>query len=116
MTMTTLPSIPADFPRAMPAAVAGVQPKLCVRLVAGKYVAGWTDNELQIRYANCEDLVQQLTAYVSRKATENPDWTREFNLKRLEKALAGKGKSGEWDVTTDEQAWIMGRIKATLNW
>jgi len=113
--MTTLPSIPEDFPRGILAAVAGVQPKLCVRLVDGKYVAGWTNEELLVRYTNCEDLVQQLTTYVSRKALENPDWTIEFNLKRLEKALAGKGQSGEWDVTVVEQGWIMGRIRTNLN-
>ncbi len=114
--MTTSTSIPADFPRGELAAVAGVQPKLCVRLVAGKYVVGWTDEELRIRYANCEDLMQQLTAYVNRKATENPEWTKEFNLDRLKKALASKGRSGEWDVTTDEQAWIVARIRTNLNW
>jgi len=113
--MTTDTSIPPDFPRGELSAVAGVQPKLCVRLLDGKYVAGWTDEELRIRYANCEDLVQQLTAYVIRKATENPDWTKEFNLGRLEKALARKGRSGEWDVTTDEQAWIMACLRTTLN-
>lgn len=112
--MKTTTAVPADFPRRVLAAVPGIQPKLCVRLVGDKYVSGWTDEELQCRHDNCQDLVCQLVAYAIRKATENPDWTLEFNLDRIEKALANKGRSGEWDVTTDEQAWIMVQIRATL--
>lgn len=96
--------------------MSGVHPKLCVRLVDGKYISGWTEEELRSRYDNCEDLAHQLVAYATRKATENPVWTREFNLDRLEKALASKGRSGEWDITADEQAWIMARIQAILGW
>lgn len=112
--MTAEISVPADFPRGILAAVPGVHPKLCVRLVEGKYVSGWTEEELRCRYDNCEDLARQLVAYLTRKAAENPAWTREFNLSRLEKALANKGRSGEWDVTADEQAWIMNRLKVIL--
>lgn len=116
LTMTTEITVPADFPRGIPAAVPGVHPKLCVRLIDGKYVSGWTNEELYCRYDNCEDLARQLVSYVTRKAIENPDWTREFNLNRLEKALASKGQSGVWDITTDEQVWIMARTKAILGW
>lgn len=108
--------VPADFPRGIPAAVPGVQPKLCVRLVDDKYVAGWTADELRCRHANCDDLVQQLVTYSQRKSAENPDWTHEFNLSRTERAMASKGRSGEWDVTVDEQAWVMGRVRALLGW
>ena len=108
--------VPADFPRGIPAAVPGVQPKLCVRLVDDKYVAGWTADELRCRHANCDDLVQQLVTYSQRKSAENPDWTHEFNLSRTERAMASKGRSGEWDVTVDEQAWIMARLRALLGW
>jgi hypothetical protein len=108
--------VPADFPRGVPAAVPGVQPKLCVRLVDDKYVAGWTADELRCRHAYCDDLVQQLVIYSQRKDIENPDWTHEFNLGRTERALASKGRSGEWDVTVDEQAWIMSRLRMLLEW
>ncbi len=110
--MSTVTSIPADFPKGVLAAVSGVHPKLCVRLVDGKYIAGWTDEELLCRYENCEDLAHQLVTYLDRKAHEHPDWTREFNLSRLEKALISKGQRGEWDITREEQVWIMARIQA----
>lgn len=113
--MNTVTKIPADFPRGILAAVAGVQPKLCVRLIDGKYVSGWTEEELLCRYDNCEDLAHQLASYLTRKAAENPDWTREFNLNRVAKALAAKAQSGEWDITTEEQAWIVARIQAISN-
>ena len=114
--MNTPSVVPADFPRGVPAAVPGVQPKLCVRLIDGKYVVGWTADELRSRHANCEDIVQHLVIYSQRKKIENPDWTHEFNLGRTERALASKGRSGEWDVTVDEQAWIMSRLRMLLEW
>lgn len=114
--MNSVTSVPADFPTGVLAAVSGVHPKLCVRLIDGKYVSGWTDEELLCRYENCEDLAHQLVSYLTRKAKENPDWTREFNLNRLEKALVSKGQSGEWDITTDEQRWIMARVQTILGW
>jgi len=113
--MTTKTTVPADFPRGNLAAVAGVQPKLCVRLIDGKYVSGWTEEELLCRYENCEDMAHQLVSYLIRKANENPDWTREFNLNRVAMAMAAKAQRGEWDITTDEQAWIMARIQAISN-
>jgi hypothetical protein len=106
--------VPADFPRGVLSALAGVQPKLSVRLIDGKYVAGWTADELRCRHANSEDIVQHLVIYSQRKDIENPDWTHQFNLGRTERALASKGRSGEWDVTVDEQAWIMVRLRALL--
>lgn len=73
--MTTEMTIPENFPRGLFAAVPGVHPKLCVRLADGKYVSGWTEEELRRRYDNCEDMACQLVTYATRKATENPDWT-----------------------------------------
>lgn len=114
--MNTQTEIPADFPRGVLASLPGVQPKLAVRLIDGKYIADWTADELRCRHAYCEDLVQQLVAYSQRKDIENPDWTHEFNLGRTERALASKGRSGEWDVTVEEQAWIMSRLRMLLEW
>jgi hypothetical protein len=100
--MTSSSLLPANFPRALLlGAVSGAQPKLLVRRIDGEY---------------CENLVQQLVAYSRRKETENPDWTHEFNLERTTKALVQKGRTGEWDITVDEQAWMMGRIRGLLGW
>jgi hypothetical protein len=115
--MTSSSLIPANFPRALlGGAVSGAQPKLLVRLIDGEYVAGLTDDELLSRHNYCEDLVQQLVAYSLRKATANPEWTHEFNLARTTEALAEKGRTGEWDVTVDEQRWMMSRIVELLGW
>lgn len=59
------------------------------------------------RHAYCEDLVQQFVGYCLRKERENPDWTHEFNLKRLAKALTQKSRTGEWDITVEEQGWML---------
>jgi hypothetical protein len=113
--MTSSSLLPANFPRALLlGAVSGAQPKLLVRRIDGEYVTGLTDDELLSRHDYCENLVQQLVAYSRRKETENPDWTHEFNLERTTKALVQKGRTGEWDITVDEQAWMMGRIRDYL--
>lgn len=114
--MNTPTIVPADFPRGIPAALPGVQPKLAVRLVDDKYVAGWTEEELLLRHASCEDLAQQFVPYAQRKSAEHPEWTHDSTLERIGRALASKGQSGKWDVTVDEQAWIMARLRALLNW
>lgn len=115
--MTSSSLLPANFPRALLlGAVSGAQPKLLVRVIDGKYVTGMTDDELLSRHDYCEDLVQQLVAYSRRKATANPEWTHEFNLARTTRGLAEKGRVGAWDVTVDEQAWMMSRIVEILGW
>lgn len=113
----TTPEVPADFPRKLPTGtVAGVQPKLLVRKVGDHYLDAWTEEELKIRYDNCEDLALQFAAYCRRKASENPEWTREFNLERAATGLAQKVRAGTWDVTPDEAAWIVDRFKKILEW
>lgn len=115
--MTSSSLLLANFPRALLlGAVSGAQPKLLVRGIDGEYVTGLTDDELLSRHDYYEDLVQQLVAYSLRKSKANPDWTHEFNLARTTKALAENGRTGKWDVTIDEQAWMMARIIKLLGW
>lgn len=114
--MTTIP-LPEDFPRGAPmGAVPGVQAKLLARCIDGKYVVGWTEEELRERYENCEDLVQQLVLYCQRKEREHPDWSREFNLERMATGIGKKANTGEWDITVDELAWMLDRIRKILGW
>lgn len=109
------PLTPLDFPReSTPASVPGVQPKVTARLVNGCYRTGPTDEEVWERYAMCEDLAQQLAAYCQRKAAENLHWTREFSLERVERGLADKVRQGAWDVTTEEQQWVISRVRSIL--
>lgn len=109
--------VPDDFPREpFIASVAGSQPKLAVRSVDGGYRVGLTDEELLERYDACEDLAQQLASYCARKATENPSWTRGFNLARAREGVARKAKAGLWNVSTAEQCWVMKRVQEILGW
>ncbi|UCV22315.1 hypothetical protein [Ferribacterium limneticum] len=109
--------IPDDFPRETPlGSVPGIQPKIPVRLVEGRYIVGLTDEELLQRYEYCDDLVQQLVAYCRRKADEHPEWSHETTLGRMATGVARKGQSGEWDVTAEEQRWMVSQIKLLLGW
>lgn len=103
--------IPEDFPlEPAMGAVPGVQPKLLVREIDGQYVAGRTAEEHWERYLACEDLAQQLAGYCTRKAMERPDWGREYSLDRTRKGLAHKVAAGVWEVSAEEQAWVMRRV------
>lgn len=110
-------SVPADFPRSeLTGAVPGVQAKQLARLIDGQYIIGWTEEERAARHEYCEDLVQQLVSYCQRKSRENAHWTHEFNFERMSRGLAQKSRTGEWDVTVDEQAWMTARIRLQLGW
>lgn len=103
--------IPEDFPLEPElGAVSGVQPKLLVREIDGRYVAGRTVDEYRERYEACDDLSQQLLAYCLRKAIEHPEWAREYNLERTRKGLAQQVAAGVWEVSAAEQAWVMHRV------
>lgn len=113
---STTSIVPNDFPREGPiVSIAGVQPKMAARLIDGKYVVGWTPEELQERYESCEDLARQLASYCVRKALENPDWSREFNLQRTARGMSEKVMGGHWDVTAAEQVWVMERVRLLLD-
>lgn len=110
-------SIPDDFPRPDAiSAVAGIQPKLAVRLVDGRYVAGMTNAELYERYIGCEDLAQQFADYCRRKAEENPEWSSAINLERAARGFASKVESGHWEFSCAEQEWVMRRCAEFLGW
>ena len=109
--------VPDDFPRESHAAsLAGSQPKLAARLVHCTYVAGLSPEELLERYEACEDLAQQLAVYCTRKAAENPSWSRDFNLSRAHRGVARKVKKGLWDISEAERRWVMTRVREILDW
>lgn len=103
--------IPADFPRELSqTALAGVQPKLSVRLENGRYVSGLTPEERTERYLVCADLVEQLLAYCKRKGAEHPDWEQEVLLNRVEQGI--RKKQFEWDLASAEVEWIISRVRS----
>lgn len=115
MTVTNRPAVPEDFPRApVQGAVSGYQPKLLLREIGGEYVAGPTDEELFARYDACEDLAQQLAPYARRKQAENPSWSLEETLSKVEAGVTSKVSGGQWDLSSAEIAWIMKRVHQVL--
>lgn len=103
--------VPEDFPlEPVLGSVAGVAPKLLAREIEGRYVVGRPADEHRERYLACEDLANQLAGYCARKARENPEWSREYNLERTGKGLRQKAEAGVWDVGEAERVWVMERV------
>lgn len=113
MRTTSQPSsVPDDFPRdATPGVVAGAQPKVCVVMSEGKYVAAQTAIEREERWCICEDLAHQLVPKAVKDATAHPEHDQDVTLERVSAAVARKG----W-VSEDELAWLISRLRALLNW
>lgn len=106
--------VPDDFPREPdPGSVTGVQPKLLVREVDGRYQSGLTDEQLWVRYDACEDLARQLSAYVSRKINSSR-LSPNMALTRAEKGMRLKVDAGEWEFSPAEVAWVMKRTEESL--
>lgn len=103
--------VPSDFPRGDPASVSGYQTKLALRKVDGKFVEGWSDEELYARFDACADLVEQLAAYCRRKLAELPGTTLEKLLPRVRGGVEGKG----WDLTDAELDWIMAGVATRMS-
>lgn len=103
--------IPDDFPRqGQLGTVSGVQPKLPARMIAGRVVAGLTDAELYVRYDNCFDLVEQLTAYTRGKLAALPNAKPGDLLTRVRRGAESKG----WDVSCLEMDWIFSKVADRL--
>jgi len=102
-------SIPEDFPLPVIGAVPGVQPKLLVRLVDGRYINDAVTEEAQERYQLCADLVVQLVSYAKRKHAEHPDWPRA----ELRAKIAGGLQRKNWGLSHAEIQWIVGRVCAS---
>lgn len=106
--------VPGDFPREPdPGAVTGVQPKLLVREVNGRYQTALSDEELWMRYDACEDLASQLSAYASRKVTTS-GLSPDVALIRAERGVRLKVDAGRWDFSPREVAWVMKRTRQLL--
>lgn len=106
--------VPDDFPREPdPGSVTGVQPKLLVREVDGRYQSDFTEEQLWVRYDACEDLASQLSAYVSRKIAAS-GLSPDVALTRAEKGVRLKVDAGEWDFSRREVAWVIKRTRELL--
>jgi hypothetical protein len=103
--------IPDDFPRqGQLGTVSGVQPKLPARRIVGRFVAGLTSEELYVRYDNCFDLVEQLTAYTRGKLAAMPNAKPGDLLARMRRGAECKG----WDVSSGEMDWIFSKVAGRL--
>jgi hypothetical protein len=107
MSVDIQKQVPPDFPRGPNlGSVSGVQPKLLVRHIDGKFVSGWTEEEVYARFDSCLDLVEQLTVYSRRKLAERPELTPVLLLPQVRTSLHSKG----WDFTEEELNWVMMRL------
>lgn len=115
--MTTsheLTNVPRDFPRdAETASVAGVQPKLAAirDAASGNYVAHRDNEEIQARFAMCEDLAEQLADKCTRNRNGKYRHLSEQEiLDHLLKLLltSGWGSSAEMTWTARRTAEILG--------
>ncbi len=103
-------AVPKDFPRLGAAGVGGAQPKLIGRMVHGRFVEGWTDEELLARYEACRDLAEQLIEYAKRKRVQMAELPlREF-LRRLRAGVEKKC----WDIDAEELDWVMQRVAVAM--
>jgi hypothetical protein len=106
--------VPDDFPREPdPGSVTGVQPKVLVREVDGRYQSGLSEEQLWERYDACEDLAGQLSEYASRKITCS-GLSLDVALTRAEKGVRLKVDSGDWEFSQAEVAWVMKRTEELL--
>lgn len=106
------PEVPDDFPRdTTPASLAGAHAKLAVRRIGGRFIVGLTAAERFVRWYLCEDLAQQLVPKTLKDATKYPQNTCEVTLRRMRRAIEGKG----W-TTVVETDWLMARLQTLLGW
>ncbi len=111
-TPTAEVTVPDDFPHdPFPASLAGAQPKVAARLIDGRYVVGLTPEERAERYVGCLDLVDQLTAYVNRKALEKPELTQSVVLDSLVSRMPHQG----WNLGKAELAWMEMHLRARFS-
>ncbi|MGF6859138.1 hypothetical protein OKW29_008049 [Paraburkholderia sp. CI3] len=104
--------IPNDFPwDTSPASLAGAQPKLAGRRIAGRFVVGLTAPERFERWDVCEDLARQLVPKTLKDAAKFPQHSREITLRRMRRAIEGKG----W-VSVVEADWLIERLRVLLGW
>jgi hypothetical protein len=103
-------TVPKDFPRPGMAGVSGAQPKLVGRMIHGRFVEGWTDEELLTRYEVCRNLAEQLTEYAKRKRAQMAELPLKEFLRRLRAGVVKK----RWDIAAEELTWVMGRVAVAM--
>lgn len=107
--------VPDDFPRVShQGALAGAQPKLLLRNIAGRYSAAPTDDEVRERYLICEDLARQLASYTSRKMAEHA-WSLPEAVSKVEAGVLTKVRRGVWDFSDAEIAWTIEHMGQVLS-
>jgi len=106
------PGVPDDFPiQTTPSGLAGAQPKMDLVEEDGKYYAlGTSPAEVLEIFQMCDDLVDQMGAYCTRKL---PDFQGD-----QEKVMAAafQGLLHKHWCTADQSAWIMVETARRLGW
>jgi hypothetical protein len=110
-----LTNVPPDFPRdAETASVAGVQPKLAAirDAASGNYVAHRDNEEVQARFAVCEDLAEQLAD----KCTRNRNGKyRHLSEREILDQLLKRLLTSGWGNPA-EMGWTVRQTANKLGW
>jgi hypothetical protein len=105
---------PADFPRDTEmGAVAGVQPKIAVRKIDGKFVTGLTEEELYSRYTVSHDMLNQLVDLCQSELDERKNVDVGELFREVKEGVAGKR---DWGFTEAERHWLMVQLCARMGW
>lgn len=99
-----------DFPRALEGVVAGAQPKLVGRLIGGRFYAGPTAGEVEVRYEACRALTRVLLEYADGKQQELAAIGRPNFLRQVRKMLPAKVD----DFSTAELDWVVAQVDEAL--
>lgn len=112
--MDDVKKAPEDFPRE-PAlgSISGVQSKLLVTKVDGKFKSDVDEEEIYRRWLVCEDLVQQLTVKTTKRMREGRVPDLDDYVNKLQQWLEVQEWEG-WKVTGPEARWMRNRIKTLV--
>lgn len=107
---SSLLEVPDDFPAPAPfGVVPGTQPKVGAREGDGAFTNGSVDTRA-VRYEICQDLVNQLVAYIEYRRLERVD-DSVFKLVAQVSTQVRKKQFG-WRLSPAEADWISNRVKA----
>jgi hypothetical protein len=105
--------LPDDFPRGgMASTLPGAQPKLNAQKVNGKFVVGYSQEELRLRYTLCQEYVDVLPAHCMQMRQQKIGMTEEVVLERTGRALAHR----HWQLSGAEVDWVIGKVAEILGW
>ena len=106
-------AIPGNFPRdCWTDSPSGELPKLHLRRVDGRYLAGLSEAERRKRFDVCSELLEELIPYAQKEQAEQSDWATIAILQKIGRSIeAKKGVQSRAEIE-----WIVGTLAERLGW